>query len=250
MTGEIIASRPNKTVFREGDQAVKLFGADYSAADVLNEALGQARVQETGLPVPRLEEVCKRDGQWAIVSEFIEGPTLAQAMQEQPDRLEHWLDLFVTLQQEVHERRSPRLTQMHDKFHRKISFSGLDATARYELHNRLDAMPRHNKICHGDFIPSNVLLRGEKTPTLIDWAHVTQGNASADAAKTYLLLLLRAETELAEQYLKLYCKKSDTARQYIGKWLPVVAAAQLQTCREEDRAFFRGQVEQAIEARG
>ncbi|MCQ4950996.1 30S ribosomal protein S2, partial [Bittarella massiliensis (ex Durand et al. 2017)] len=31
------------------------------------------------------------------------------------------------------------------------------ATTRYELHTRLDSMPKHVKVCHGDFIPSNVI---------------------------------------------------------------------------------------------
>ena len=46
---EIIARRPHKTIYRQGDRCIKLFDAGYSKADVLNEALNQARVEETGL---------------------------------------------------------------------------------------------------------------------------------------------------------------------------------------------------------
>ena len=45
---KVIAVRPNKTVYLDGDLAIKVFNNDYSKADVLNEALNQARVEETG----------------------------------------------------------------------------------------------------------------------------------------------------------------------------------------------------------
>lgn len=62
--------------------------------------------------------------------------------------------------------------------------------------------------------------------TVVDWAHATQGNASADAAMTYLLFALKDE-KMADLYMKIFCKKSDTARQYVQQWLPIVAAAQM-----------------------
>ena len=50
---KVIAVRTDKTVYRDGDLAIKVFGSDYDKADILNEALNQARVEETGLNVPQ-----------------------------------------------------------------------------------------------------------------------------------------------------------------------------------------------------
>ena len=83
--------------------------------------------------------------------------------------------------------RAPLLNRLKDKMNRKIRESGLDATTRYELHMRLNGMREHEKICHGDFNPSNVIVTPNGDWYVIDWSHVTQGNASADAARTYLL---------------------------------------------------------------
>ena len=77
-----IAERKNKTVYRDGDRCIKVFDKDYSKADVLNEALNQARIEETGLNIPKILEVTMIDGKWAIVTEFVEGKTLAQWDQE------------------------------------------------------------------------------------------------------------------------------------------------------------------------
>ena len=64
----VIALRKNKTIYRDGDKCVKLFAKGYSKADILNEALNQARIEETGLNIPKIKEVLTIDGQWAIVS--------------------------------------------------------------------------------------------------------------------------------------------------------------------------------------
>ena len=65
---KVIAVRTNKTVYRDGDLAIKVFSDDYSKADILNEALNHARAEETSLHVPTLREVTKVEGKWAIVS--------------------------------------------------------------------------------------------------------------------------------------------------------------------------------------
>ena len=41
-----IAERKNKEVFKEDGKTIKLFVKGYSKADILNEALTQARVEE------------------------------------------------------------------------------------------------------------------------------------------------------------------------------------------------------------
>ena len=52
---KVIAIRNDKTVYRDGDKVIKVFNEGYSKADILNEALNQARVEETGLNIPKLE---------------------------------------------------------------------------------------------------------------------------------------------------------------------------------------------------
>ena len=223
---KVIAVRTAKTVYRDGNRAVKVFDEDYKKSDILNEALNQARAEETGLPVPKLLEVGVVDGKCAIASEYIEGKTLGQLMDVHPEKVDEYLELFVDIQQRIHNQKAPLLNKHKDKMNRKINETDLYATTRYELHTRLEGMPKHNKVCHGDFRPSNVIVGDDGVNYIIDWAHVTQGNASADAARTYLVFYLKGETELAEKYLNLFCKKSDTAKQYVQKWLPIVAASQ------------------------
>lgn len=234
----IIAVRNNKTVYRDGDRCLKVFNEGYSKADVLNEALNQARVEETGLFIPKILEVTMIDGKWTLVSEYIEGKSLSRLMKENPEKKDEYMNLFVDIQLEMHEKTCPLLNRLKDKMNRKISATDLSATVRYELHTRLESMPKHKKLCHGDFNPSNVIISTDGTPYIIDWSHATQGNASADAARTYLLFWLNGDIEGAKKYLDLFCKKSDTAKQYVQKWMPIVAASQTVKGNEKEREFL------------
>ena len=234
----VIAVRNNKTIYRDGDVCVKVFSADYSKADVLNEALNQARIEETGLNIPKVLEVTMIDGKWAIVSEYIKGKTLAQLMAEDEEKKSEYLELLVDLQLEVQSKTCPLLNKLKDKMNRKIAQSDLEATTKYDLHTRLEGMPKHNKVCHGDFNPSNIIIAEDGKAYILDWSHATQGNASADAARTYLLFWLSGDIEGAKEYLELFCKKSNTAMQYVQKWMPIVAASQSVKGNEKEREFL------------
>ena len=234
----VIAVRNNKTIYRDGDRCVKVFDDHYSKADVLNEALNQARIEETGLSIPKILEVTMVDGKWAIVSEYIKGKTLAQIMEEDPENKDAYIEKLVDLQLEVHSKRSPLLNKLKDKMNRKISAADVDATTRYDLHTRLEGMPKHTKVCHGDFNPSNIIIAEDGTPYILDWSHATQGNASADAARTYLLFWLNGDISGAKKYLDLFCEKSETAKQYVQKWMPIVAASQSVKGNSQEREFL------------
>ena len=235
---KIIAVRNNKTIYRDGDKCIKVFNEGFSKADVLNEALNQARIEGTGLNIPKILEVTMIEGKWAIVSEFIKGKTLAQLMEEDPEKKDEYLALLVDLQLEMHSKTCAHLNKLKDKMNRKISESNLDATTRYDLHTRLEGMPKHKKVCHGDFNPSNIIITEDGTPYILDWSHATQGNASADAARTYLLFWLNGDIEGAKKYLDLFCEKSNTAKQYVQKWMPIVAASQSVKGNEKEREFL------------
>lgn len=233
-----ISVSPRKTIYKDNDKAIKVFNEQYSKANVLNEALNQARVEETGLNMPKLHEVKLIDGKWTIVLDYIEGETLEALMNKTPDKIDEYLELFVDLQISVHSKTAPLLTKLKDKMERKISETGLDATTRYDLHTRLEGMPKHKKVCHGDFNPSNIIISPDGTPYILDWSHATQGNAGADVARTYLLFKLAKKDKIAEKYLNLFSLKTETAKQYVQKWIPIVAASQLVKGNADEREFL------------
>ena len=235
---ELIYEGVGKKVYRDGDRLIKSFDETYSKADILNEALNQARVEQTSLNIPKIMGVSVVDGKWSVIWEFIEGETLEKMMKDHPEKEDEYLDFFVDLQIRMSKEKVPLLGHLRDKMHAKISASSYPASVRYDLHVRLDGLPRHTKLCHGDFQPSNIIITKEGTPYIIDWSHATQGNGSADAARTYLLFKLHKQDELAEKYLRLFCTKTDTAIQYVQRVLPIVAASQSVKHKPEEAEFL------------
>ena len=93
----VVQVRAAKTIYRDGDRCIKVFNENYSKADVLNEALNHARIEETALNVPKLFEVTTVDGKWAIVMEYIDGITLKEYIERQGSL--RWKDaVYFTIQ--------------------------------------------------------------------------------------------------------------------------------------------------------
>lgn len=235
-----IAERKTKTVYKDGDKTIKLFVENYSKADILNEALIQARVEEnTDLPISKLIEVTKIENRWALVTEYINGKPLNRLMEENPERQKEYLNFFVDVQLNVLSKKVPLLNRIKDKYKRKITEAeNIDDNSKYELLQRLEGMKNHSKLCHGDFVPSNIIVKENGEYSIIDWAHATQGNASADVANTFLIFSMQGKNELADKYVEKYCEKTGCDRKEVQRWIPIVAAVRKANGKEEEQEFL------------
>lgn len=239
---KIIAIGTSKTVYQDGDVALKVFEKSYPKTGVLKEALNYAYAEETGLPVPEFLEVMKFEGQWTILTQHIKGPTLQELMVESPQKKSGYLNLLVKLQQNIHARKAPKLEHMRDKFHREIQASPLDDSMCRALHSRLDELSKSDPpedrfhVCHGNFNPSNIILEGGHTPYIVGWACACQGNVAADVAAAYLHFWLEDGVQSAEDYLNTYCLISHTEKEKVLEWIPITAAAGLSRRTEDTRA--------------
>ncbi|MDE6502296.1 MAG: phosphotransferase [Ruminococcus sp.] len=243
---KIIAERSTKTIYSDGYRCMKVFNEEYSSSNVLNEAFNQAMAQNEGLSVPKIMEVSEKDGKWTIVSEYINGKSLAQLMEENPENLDSYLELFVDLQLDVHSKRCPTLKRLSDKLHHRIEQTELSATDRFALHTRLESFPNNNKLCHSDFHPSNIIISEDGKPYIIDWSHAVQGNASAETSITYLMFMLNGKLDVAEKYLEIFCKKSGTSVDYVKRWIPITATAMSVNRYPERRDFLMKCVEEGF----
>lgn len=236
----LISDSEKVMVYECDGKCVKVFkDPDEPKSVVLYEALTHTRVEETGYAkIPRFLEISNTDGKWTIIYDFIKGKTLDELMRENPGKSEEYLEQMADLQIEINGLRSAKISRLKDYLKRSIEgLDIIDDVKKYELLTRLNSMPNHVKICHGDFAPDNIII-GDNGVFIVDWLKAKQGNASADVAKTYLNFCLKHRTEWAERYLKLYCAKTGTDIKYVQNWLPIVAAAQLKFKRPEERELL------------
>lgn len=237
---KLISDGDKVQVYECDGSAVKVFKDPHEPKSViLYEALTHTRVEETGYPrIPTLQEVRNIDGKWAVSYQFIKGKTLAELLRDEPEKADEHLSLMADLQIEINSCRSAKLSRLKDYLKRSIdTLDVIDDVKKYELLTKLEAMPKHVKLCHGDFTPENIIVSDDGV-YVVDWLKAKQGNASADIAKTYLRFCLSHRTEYAEKYLKLYCSKTGTSVKYVHDWLPLVAAAQLKFKRPEERELL------------
>lgn len=236
-----IAERQNKEIFNDNGKTVKLFVENHSKAFILNEALNHAKVEEgTDLNIPKLIAVTQINGRWALVYDYVEGVSLEELMAQNPDKENEYLEKFVDIQMEILSKKVPLLNRIKEKFKRKLEEAeNINENVRYDLLHRLEGMKNHAKLCHGDFNPSNIIIDKNGNYSIIDWAHATQGNASADAARTYLLFSMQGKTELADKYLKLFSLKSSIEVSHIQRWIPIVAATQMTKGNDEEQNFLK-----------
>ena len=165
----LIASSELVDVYRCGDTCVKLFKEGVRKTNPLYEALTHSRVEDTGLPVPVIHELSVIDGRWAIHMDLIEGKTLADLMKENPANMDKYLNDMVDIQLEIHSKSVPKLSKLKDKMSRQInSLTEIDDVKKYELLTRLESMPKHTKLCHGNFVPENIIYN-EKGMYVVDW---------------------------------------------------------------------------------
>ena len=222
----VLLERTDKVVPRDKDTVLKIFGPSYKVSAVLNEAMNEARAAETGLPVARVLEVLKVRDQWCIRREWVEGKTLAETMAADKKNLLRYLKEFVAIQCEIFSKTSERMGNLAEKLDKQISASVLPKETRYDLHMRLQSMPRGKALCHGDFNPTNVIITPDGEWRVIDWSHVRLGDPLADVARTYLLFWLSGHVAAAEKYMAIACEALKAKISDVQKWLPIVAAAE------------------------
>ena len=160
-------------------------------------------------------------------------------MTKYPKKIDEYLETFVDIQLTIHSKQVPLLNRIKDKFKRKLlNATNINENIKYELLQRLEGMKEHIKLGHGDYTPSNIIITENGDYYITDWAHATQGNASADCARTFLTFSLYYNEEIAEKYLNLFSEKSNIEKSHIQRWIPIVAATQLTKKIEEERDFL------------
>ena len=91
----IIVKRSYKTVYKCDDSIVKVFNEEHPKSDVFNEALITARIEETGLDIPKVKGVSLVEGKWALEIEYKDGKTMEDMMNSDKKNIRSIWKIFV-----------------------------------------------------------------------------------------------------------------------------------------------------------
>lgn len=237
-----IAETPLKKVYKDGNTIIKVYNENIDKEVVLKEALNQARIERANINIPKVLGVNMIDNKWAIIMECIAGKTLRQLIKENPSKEKEYIDLMIDTQLSILNEKCPLLSLLKDKFKTKINESDFSSSIKYELLARMETSSNHTKVCHGDINVDNVMIDDNGKVFILDWSHATQGNASADAARSFLLIKLDGNDELAKYYINEFARKSGIDKTLIEKWIPVCAATQLMKKIPQEREVLEEMV--------
>lgn len=236
----LIGTGASAEVFRlAGGRVLKLYREGLDPGVVEREHDGVRHALGQGLRVPRALGVQRLAGRIGIVFEELAGPLLRDTM-IRPFRSRELLRRFAGYHANIHRCSGAGLAHaQHVIVHVRILHAQIDENLRAVALERLHAIPQGDRLCHGDFHPSNAILTDEGIAA-IDWSNGSRGDPAGDVARTELLLrfggygslmrrfpwLRRLRSMAADIYLRSYRDLTGTSDRAIEAWrLPMAIAA-------------------------
>lgn len=133
--------------------------------DTALEAAVMAHAADHGYPVPRVHDATATD----LVLDRLHGPTLMQAWQHRPWRIDHHAEI---------------LADLHNRLAAVPAPDWLPAPRTLQDTGTRDGAG----LLHLDLHPLNVILTAERGPVVIDWTNAAAGHPAFELARTLVTL--------------------------------------------------------------
>jgi tRNA A-37 threonylcarbamoyl transferase component Bud32 len=219
-------------------RVLKLFDTRFARNFARTEAKVTARLHELGLRVPAVGELVEVEGRFGFPMQRLDGDVLAHRMLADPESAAAAARVAAELHAAMHAVRDATLPAGRPQFRRILESSRLlSPPALKKVLARLDDLPEHDHVCHGDFHAGNILMTAAGA-FAIDCATAHKGNPRVDAAQTCVamtewLAFDRPEPErvalraFIEGYEEEYFARRPEGRDEFERAKPVVAAVRL-----------------------
>ena len=221
---------------------LKLFRENFPLEVIEIEFDLAKRISSELVFVPKAFELVEYKNRYGILYEKINGKDMIADMFHKPYKVKAYSKALADTHAKIHHSTVDLNLDIKDKLLTNINAAvDLSEQEKEKILSYLNTLPDGEALCHFDFHPGNVMLKG-KEYYVIDWMTACNGNAAADVARTYLLLrygeLLYAncfvkliahivEKHIGKIYLRRYKKLTGIKDTEIKKWLLPIAAARL-----------------------
>lgn len=262
MKGELIGEGNTAEIYQWGEREIlKLFRQDYAQAGVEKEYRNSQKVQECGLPVPKVGSMIQYEGRSGIIYEYIQGTSMLDLLLKQPLSLKRNIAHFAALHYEIHQCKAEGLSKYKDILEWNIRHAKqLSEEEKQLILARLQELPDGEALCHGDYHPGNVIRTNDKS-MILDWMTAAAGSPSADVARTTLLFMAgnlpsgglaryftkKIRKYIAKVYQKQYMKLSGMSIKEINGWrLPIMAARLVEWIPENEAEHFLEEIRREL----
>lgn len=261
----IARGRTAEVYSRNEKEVLKLF-YDWCAPEWSSREAEISRlVSSRGLPTPRCLGAVELNGRRGLVYEKISGPSMLSAMSRRPWSVVAQAKVFGELHFRAHAAKGSSLRGVRTHLDAAIAKADLPAELRREALHALSNLPDGISLCHFDFHPDQVILSGSG-PVIIDWMSALEGDATADVARTIVLLRFATPPKATwvykqainlvrktfmSTYLRTYIRLAGPgAADRIREWMIPVAAARLRDEIADERTALLKFLSRAHASRG
>jgi aminoglycoside phosphotransferase (APT) family kinase protein len=259
LTSPLATGRTAEIYAWENDCILKLTRAEFPAILADQEWQQSEAAWKLGAPVPRPIALIEVDGRRGVVFQRVDGPSMSQAIQRWPWRLNHYARLLARLHAGLHQLSAPGFPSLNGRVRWNLSQNNLlDEKRTAAVLELLERLPESDTLCHGDFHPENVLLAGTG-PVIIDWEGSMHADPAADVANTCLVIrsalmigsgpdawLMRQVARRFEQvYLSTYWRNHGPI-DHLQEWMAVHAARMMTEEHISKHAFYEQIVRRVI----
>lgn len=237
--------------------ALKLYDKRFGIDTTFFEHGVLSHLKSTPLACPQLIDCVQIEDRWGVRYPWIEAQTFTDAFGNRFWRLEKMAHAFAQLHVMVHQIDGFDVLPSQDAYYRSILLDQphLRGGEDVRLIDLLAAMPRQDKLCHGDFNPRNTLMDRTRGYA-IDWQSAYRGNPLGDVAKTWVKLSYFAYhsegtnalqrlwlRRFCRSYISRYLELTNIETSSLFQWIAVVAGAQSRSDEERKRFWYRSLVD-------
>ena len=226
----------------EENKILKLFREGMPYFTIFNEYQMSLQVQKVVSNVPKAFELVRYKNRYGIVYEKIQGKNMIEVLFGDLVHYKSYAKKLASIHAQLHEKNTDITYTVKHKLIRDIdSVNELSPSEKMKIKSYLNLLDDQNKLCHFDFHPGNIMLRGDEC-IIIDWMTACAGNPCADVARTLLLLKMGEMSHIhpcvqkalhllmarmGRVYKKEYMRLTQVTEEQINSWMLPVAAARL-----------------------
>jgi uncharacterized protein (TIGR02172 family) len=227
----------------DNDKILKLFRNGLHKSIVEREFENGNAVQKIlNSSVPKVYEMVEIDGRNGIIYEEIKGTDFLKIMVSSIWKITDNAKKLAHYHLEIQKPVDDKLLSVKEKLEDDLNHvSMISEEQKAIIRNYLQQLPEDNILCHFDFHPGNIMIADNKAMYL-DWMTACRGEASADVARTCVMLkygevahapwvmkklISIVQHRIYKVYIKEYLISSKYSMEDIVKWELPVAAARL-----------------------
>ena len=190
-TGPIARSLNGEIYRQPDDNMVKVFNDGISISEVKKERENAHEALVAGIPTLIPFDIVIIGGRYGIVFESAGSVSLANAIMEEPYRLEEYAVKFAAFLHEIHEMQvGDKFPDIKDRYREWLEKAGrsLSEADRYNIDALINAIPDRSSYVHGDINPADVVI-SDGEMMLMDMAGSAHGHPLFDLQSLYASLV-------------------------------------------------------------